>query len=140
MSLFKKIKSSGFTLIEILIVVIIIGTLAAIVMPRLMGRSEKAKIAAAKADVTANLATVLRLYSLDNGHYPKAEEGGLGALLNQPATAKNWNGPYIENKPLDPWKNEYIYKFPGVHRPHEYDLYSLGSDGTEGNDDITNWE
>jgi general secretion pathway protein G len=129
----------GFTLIEIMLVVIIIGALVAMVMPRLSGRGEQARIAAARADIQANIATALKLYELDNGNFPTSTDG-LNALLNKPASAGNWNGPYIEKKPIDPWGREYKYKSPGDHRPADYDLYSLGKDGTESADDVKNWE
>ncbi|MEE8360291.1 MAG: type II secretion system major pseudopilin GspG [Candidatus Omnitrophota bacterium] len=128
----------GFTLIELLLVVIIIGALAAMVMPRLTGRSEQARAAAAKADIMANIATGLKLYELDNGTFPATEEG-LKALLSETGQASNWSGPYIEKEPIDPWGREYVYKSPGAHRV-DYDLYSLGKDGVESEDDIKNWE
>ena len=136
---FKKNNLCGFTLIELMLVVIIIGALVAMVMPRLAGRGEQARTAAAKADIQANIATALKLYELDNGHFPKNDEG-LNALLSKPASASNWNGPYLEKKPLDPWGREYSYKSPGEHRPADYDLYSLGNDGVESQDDVKNWE
>ncbi len=129
----------GFTLIELMLVVIIIGALAAMVLPRLTGRSEQARVAAAKADVRANIATGLKLYELDNGQFPTTSEG-LKALLVKPSSANNWNGPYLEKDPVDPWGRTYEYKSPGQHRPQDYDLFSLGKDGQEGNDDVTNWE
>ncbi|TBR16205.1 type II secretion system protein GspG [bacterium] len=129
----------GFTLIELMLVVIIIGALVAMVMPRLSGRGEQARVAAAKADIQANIATALKLYELDNGNFPSTEEG-LNALFSKPATAANWNGPYLERKPIDPWGREYKYKSPGEHRSSDYDLYSLGKDGTESADDVANWE
>ncbi|MCM8782369.1 MAG: type II secretion system major pseudopilin GspG [Candidatus Omnitrophica bacterium] len=132
-------KHKGFTLIELMLVVIIIGALVAMVMPRLTGRGEQARASAAKADIQANIATALKLYELDNGNFPSTEEG-LNALLNKPASTPNWNGPYLEKHPLDPWGREYKYKSPGDHRS-DYDLYSLGKDGQEGTaDDIKNWE
>ena len=131
-------KKRSFTLIELMLVVIIIGALVAMVMPRFTGRGEQAKKAAAEADIRANIATGLKLYELDNGGFPTTEEG-LNALLNKPTSATNWNGPYIEKKPLDPWGREYKYKSPGEHKP-DYDLYSNGRDGTESADDIKNWE
>jgi general secretion pathway protein G len=134
-----KAKHKGFTLIELMLVVIIIGALVAMVMPRLTGRGEQARIAASKADVQSNIATALKMYELDNGRYPTSEEG-LNALLNRPGSATNWNGPYLEKKPIDPWGREYKYKCPGDHRPADYDLYSLGRDGVEGADDVSNWE
>ena len=106
--------------------------------PRIAGRSEEARIAVAKADIEVNIATALKLYELDNGAYPTTEEG-LNALLSAPPSAKNWKGPYLEKKPIDPWNNVYQYKSPGTHR-HDYDLYSLGKAGVEGTDNIVNWE
>ncbi len=136
----RLLSPAGFTLIELMLVVIIIGALVAMVMPRLAGRSEQAKVSAAQADISANIATALKLYELDNGKYPSSEDGGLTALMTKPGNANNWNGPYIEKKPTDPWGHEYVYKSPGSHRTYDYDLYSLGRDGAEGNDDVTNWE
>ena len=134
-------KSSGFTLIELMLVVIIIGALVAMVMPRLAGRTEQAKTGAAQADISSNIATGLKLYELDNGRYPGSDEGGLTALLTKPSNATNWNGPYIEKKPVDPWGREYVYKSPGIHRTYDYDLYSVGRDGQDGTaDDVKNWE
>ena len=133
-------RVSGFTLIELMLVVIIIGALVAMVMPRLAGRGEQARMSASKADVQANIATGLKLYELDNGNFPSSEEG-LNALLSKPSSTNNWNGPYLEKKPIDPWGREYKYKSPGEHRPADYDLYSLGKDGQEGTaDDVKNWE
>lgn len=132
-------RKRGFTLIELMLVVIIISALAAMVLPRLAGRSEQARMAAAKADIMANIATALKLYELDNGNFPQTQEG-LQALLAKPATAVNWNGPYLEKEPVDPWGRLYQYKAPGQHRPQDYDLYSLGKDGQESADDITNWD
>ena len=131
-------SEKGFTLIELMLVVIIIGALVAMVMPRLTGRGEQARTSAAKADIQANIATALKLYELDNGNFPSTEEG-LNALLNKPASATNWNGPYLEKKPIDPWGREYKFKSPGEHRL-DYDLYSLGKDGVESLDDVKNWE
>ncbi|MCM8813474.1 MAG: type II secretion system major pseudopilin GspG [Candidatus Omnitrophica bacterium] len=131
-------KRHGFTLIELMLVVVIIGALAAMVLPRLAGRSEQARTAAAKADISANIATGLKLYELDNGAFPTTEEG-LNALLNKPVSAPNWNGPYLERPPVDPWGKPYQYKSPGQHRPQDYDLYSLGRDGAESQDDVVNW-
>lgn len=134
----SKARLSAFTLIELMLVVIIIGALVAMVMPRLTGRGEQARMAAAKADIGANIATALKLYELDNGGFPSTEEG-LAALLARPSSANNWRGPYLEKNPLDPWGKEYKYVSPGQHRA-DYDLFSQGKDGVESTDDVKNWE
>lgn len=128
----------GFTLIELLIVVVILTVLAAAVLPRLAGRTQQARIATAKADISGNMSVALDLYELDNGRYPTTEEG-LNALISKPSSSNNWNGPYLKKRPIDPWGKEYKYACPGTHN-NDYDLYSFGPDGGEGNDDITNWE
>jgi len=133
--------NKGFTLIEIMLVVVIIGALAAMVVPRLAGRSEQAKKAIAKADIETNLATALKLYELDNGNFPTTSQG-LDALASRPVSTpvpQNWNGPYIEKKPIDPWGNPYGYESPGRQRP-DYDLYSRGKDPNGDEDDIVNWK
>ncbi|HQJ15993.1 MAG TPA: type II secretion system major pseudopilin GspG [Candidatus Omnitrophota bacterium] len=132
-------RDRGFTLIELMLVVVIIGALVAMVMPRLTGRGEQARVAAAKADIEANIATALKLYELDNGEFPSTAEG-LNALMQKVSNAPGWKGPYLEKKPVDPWGREYKYRSPGEHRTNDYDLYSLGRDGVEGNDDVVNWE
>ncbi len=134
-------RMHGFTLIELMLVIIIIGALAAMVVPRLAGRSEEARRGVAEADLKGNLALALKLYEVDNGSYPTSEQG-LAALLQKPTappTPRNWKGPYLEQEPLDPWKRPYVYQYPGSHPPRDYDLFSLGPDGAAGNDDITNW-
>ena len=135
-------RRGGFTLIELMLVIVIIGALAAMVVPRLAGRSEEARVGAARADIKGNLSLALRLYELDNGRYPTTDQG-LEALLKKPASPpspQNWKGPYIEQEPLDPWGRLYQYRFPGSHPPRDYDLLSLGPDGTASEDDIGNWE
>ncbi|HAZ09841.1 MAG: type II secretion system protein GspG [Omnitrophica bacterium GWA2_41_15] len=132
-------NKKGFTLIELMLVVIIIGVLVSMVVPRLAGRSEEARIAAAKADINANISVALDLFELDNGKYPTTDEG-LPALRAKPGSASNWKGPYLKKEPVDPWGKKYIYRSPGEHNP-DYDLYSYGPDVKEGgSDDITNWE
>lgn len=136
-------RINGFTLIELMLVVVIIGVLASMVMPKLVGKSEQARQAVAQADIEANIASALELYEIDNGSFPGSEQG-LSALRSKPSadpSPKNWNGPYIKKEAKDPWGNSYVYKSPGEHNSDSYDLSSKGKDGTEGTeDDITNWE
>ncbi len=138
----KKGDIRGFTLMELLIVMVILGLLAALVGPRLFGKVGKAKIKAAKAQITL-LETALDEFRLDVGRYPTTEEG-LKALVEKPTDAPGWDGPYLKkNKvPLDPWGHPYHYKCPGDHG--DYDLYSLGRDGEPGGQgedaDVTSWE
>ncbi len=137
---FSRFPNKAFTLIEIMLVVVIIGALAAMVIPRLTGRSEQAKRAAAEADIKNNIATALKLYELDNGFFPTTSQG-LKALLKKPSNSpipSNWNGPYSEREPIDPWGRPYQYVSPGENRA-DYDLYSKGRDETTSEDDITNW-
>ena len=133
----------GFTLIELMFVIVIIGSLAAMVVPRLASRLKGSQVDIARADIKGNLSLALRLYAVDNnGNYPTTEQG-LAALMTKPANPpmpENWKGPYLEQPPFDPWKHSYVYRYPGAHPPFDYDLYSLGPDGKEGEDDITNWE
>lgn len=131
-------SKKAFTLIELMLVVIIIGVLAAMVIPRLVGRSEEARVSAAKADINSNISLALDMFELDNGRYPTTEEG-LNALLHNPGSLPRWKGPYIKKEPKDPWGKIYLYKFPGTHT-QDYDLYSAGPNGVEGDeDDIGNW-
>ncbi len=135
-------KKSGFTLIELMLVVIIISVLVALVVPRLVGRSQEARFAAAQAQIEAHLATALDLYELDNGIYPSTEQGlvALRKMPPSPPSPPNWKGPYIKKTPKDPWGNPYNYISPGTHNLHDYDLFSYGADGIESSDDIVNWE
>lgn len=135
-------RARGFTLIEIMVVVIIIGLLAAVVVPQFLGRVDDARVAKAKQDIQA-LETALTLFKLDNFRYPSTEQG-LSALAKRPAdgSARNWReGGYLKKLNKDPWGNDYQYVSPGTHG--EYDLFSLGADGQPGgegvNADIANW-
>lgn len=131
----------GFTLIELMIVVIIIAGLSAMVVPRLLGRTDQANRTIAKADINSNIAMALKLYHLDNGRFPTTDQG-LAALVSSPSPAPaRWSGPYLETIPEDPWGNAYQYQCPGSFNKTTYDLYSSGSDGLEGtDDDIKNWK
>ncbi len=142
----KRVKSfsqQGFTLIEIMLVVLIIGILAALAVPRLVGRSQEARVTAAKADIDSNISVALDMYELDNGNYPTTEQG-FAALVQKPSgspTPANWNGPYLKKIPKDPWGHAYVYKCPGDVNTAGFDLFSPGPDGVEANaDDVTNWE
>ncbi|MDA8412349.1 MAG: type II secretion system major pseudopilin GspG [Desulfobacteraceae bacterium] len=136
----------GFTLIEIMVVIVILAMLAAIVGPKLMGRTDDAKVADARVQIK-NIETALKLYKLDNGSYPSTEQG-LGALVTKPTVGvipNNYkDGGYLESKkmPKDPWGNDYLYISPGEHG--DYDLFSYGADGAKGgegkNADISNWD
>jgi general secretion pathway protein G len=134
-------NEKGVTLIELIIVIIIMTTLALIIMPRFMGRTEEARRTAAVTDIQTGLGTAIDLYESDNGRYPVSLE----ELVSQPENAPNWRGPYLKSPklPKDPWGMPYQYKSPGGHNPHSYDLFSLGRDkkaGGEGYDaDIGNW-
>lgn len=132
-------RQRGVTLIELLLVLVIITALAAIVVPRFAGRSEDARIAAARADI-ANFGVALDAFEIDMGRYPTTEEG-LAVLVRPPMEASKWRGPYLQRDiPNDPWGNPYIYEYPGRHNPYSYDLYSNGPDGQPGGgDDIDNW-
>jgi general secretion pathway protein G len=132
----KNLLRRAFTLVEMLLVVTIIGILAALVIPKIAGTSERARVTAARADINGGIKSALGQYEVDNGFYPKS----LQDLLVQPSNAKNWHGPYLDKMPSDPWGNPYIYYFPGKHTPNSYDLLSVGPDSKEGtDDDVGNW-
>jgi general secretion pathway protein G len=135
--LFRTARAA-FTLIELLLVLVILGVLAAVVVPKLAGRGEQARQAAARTDIT-NLEGALDQFETDAGRYPTADEG-LQALVNPPSNVKAWNGPYVKAVPNDPWGHAYNYRYPGVHNTRGLDLSSIGPDGQEGTqDDIDNW-
>jgi general secretion pathway protein G len=134
--------SRGFTLIEILVVVVILGILAAIVVPRVMERPGEARVTRARQDIQG-IVTALSLYKLDNFNYPGSVQG-LDALVSKPAgqpEAPNWKGPYLDRIAKDPWGKPYLYQHPGQHG--DIDIYSYGADGKPGGDgeaaDVGNW-
>ncbi len=132
----KHQSMRGFTLIEIIVVVVIIGLLAAVIAPNIFGQVEKARLNRALSDLRA-LESSLNLYRLDNFNYPTTEQG-LQALVSKPSgspEAKNWKkGGYIPRMPLDPWGNEYQYVYPGTSGG-EFDLFTYGADGKVGGED-----
>ncbi len=133
-------KQRGFTLIEIMVVVVILGILASLVVPRLISRPEEARIVKAQQDIRA-VEAALQLYRLDNGFYPSQEQG-LQALVTAPTSAplpRRWSSEgYLASIPVDPWGNEYLYLNPGSHST--IDIYSLGPTGEEGGEPIGNWQ
>lgn len=131
----------GFSLIELMVVMVIIGLLAALVAPRFIRYEEKAKLNAARAQIEL-LGTALDTFRLDVGRYPTSQEG-LEALRRQPGGIERWDGPYLKKEvPKDPWNNAYIYRSPGEHGP--YDILSYGADKVPGGDgdnrDVSSWE
>lgn len=139
-------RRRAFTLLEVLMVVVIIGLLAAFVVPNFFGAQRGAEIDLAEAAVTGSIPNALKMYRLHMQRYPGEDDGGLMALVEPPEeeeAAENWRGPYIDDpeKLKDPWGNEFVYEYPGQYNEDGFDLYSLGPDGEEGTeDDITNWE
>jgi general secretion pathway protein G len=136
-------KQSGFTLLEVMVVVVILGILAALVVPKIISRPDEARVIAAKHDI-ASLLQALKLYRLDNLRYPTTEQGlqALVAKPTAPPVPPNWKpGGYLERLPKDPWGNPYQYLNPGLHA--EIDVFSYGADGVaggEGNDaDVASW-
>ena len=127
-------RQQGFTLVEMLLVLVILATLAAIVYPKVMGRSEQARVTAAQTQI-ANFKTALDAFEVDNGYYPKGKNG-LVDLVQKPRDAVSWHGPYLDSIPKDPWNNDYIYECPGKHNPSSYDISSPGPGGQS---PIGNW-
>ena len=128
----------GFTLVELLLVLVILGILAAIVVPKFGGRTEQARITAAVTQIST-FGTALNAFEVDTGSYPRGEDG-LRQLLVAPADVTGWRGPYLMSDiPLDPWGHAYIYEFPGRINPSGYDIISMGPDGQAGTpDDVVN--
>ena len=134
----KRSAQRGFTLVELLLVLVILALIAGLVLPGIIGKAESAKVRAAASQISRISMSVETFY-LDTGNTPES----LSDLVNEPANASGWNGPYIKNSTLkDPWGREYEYRNPGEHG--DFDIYSLGADGQRGgegkNADITSWE
>jgi general secretion pathway protein G len=130
-------RRQGFTLVELLLVLVILGILAAIVIPKFSGRTEQAKEQAAVTQIST-FKTALDAFEVDNGYYPKGKNGLLD-LIVAPRDSQNWRGPYMQSDavPKDPWGNDYIYECPGRHNPSSYDVSSMGPPG--GDKVIANW-
>jgi general secretion pathway protein G len=133
-------KNSGFTLIEVMVVVVILSILATMVIPQIMGKPDDARRTKAQSDIKA-IETALSLYRIDNTTYPTTDQG-LEALVSKPTDSpepRNWKeGGYLKNLPKDPWGNHYVYLNPGTHG--EFDIYSMGNDEQSNDDDIGNWD
>lgn len=130
----QKTERAGFTLLELVVVIIVLGLLVGLVGPQIFGRLGEAKSTTAKTQIEM-IGVALDNYRLDNGTYPTTSQG-LEALRSKPSGAANWRGPYLRKAvPLDPWKRAYIYRSPGKNSPDSYDLLSYGRDGQPGGSD-----
>ncbi|MBL8992734.1 MAG: type II secretion system major pseudopilin GspG [Spirochaetia bacterium] len=146
MKLFKR-RLRAFSLAEILVAIAILAVISLLILPRLFGKTEKSRRAAAVMDIEHGLSAALDDFESDNGFFPSSEQG-LKALVEKPSISpetRNWNGPYLKKKSyIDPWGSPYQYRNPGSHNSKAYDLYSFGADGKEGgegnNKDVVNWE
>jgi general secretion pathway protein G len=135
MTVRRRSGASGFTLVEMLLVLVILATLAAIVYPKVAGRSEQARVTAAQTQI-GNFKTALNAFEVDNGYFPKGKNG-LADLIQKPQDAPNWHGPYMDSIPKDPWGGDYFYENPGRHNPNSYDVSSVGPPNKES--PIGNW-
>ncbi|MEM7625065.1 MAG: type II secretion system major pseudopilin GspG [Planctomycetota bacterium] len=135
----RRAPRRGFSILELLLVLVILSILAGIVGVRFAGQSGKAKVKAANVQLT-NLETALKSYEIEIGSFPTTQQG-LDALYEEPGSLDDWDGPYMDKRvDVDPWGNPWQYRSPGTHNENDFDLYSFGPDGNEGgDDDIVNW-